>query len=56
MKTTYYIKINQILLGGAPACICHLFRPPVRPSVCPFVAHHISGTVHHLLIVFGTRV
>ena len=27
----------------------------VRPSVCLSVAHHISGTIHHLIIIFGTH-
>ena len=27
----------------------------IRPSVCLSVAHHISGTVHHLFIMFGTH-
>ena len=30
-------------------------RPSIRPSVRPSVAQHISGTVHHLIIIFGTR-
>ena len=37
-------------LGGAPTSMCHFFRP----SICPSVAQHISGTVHHLIIIFGT--
>ena len=40
-------------LGGAPTSIYHFFR---LPSVCPSVAHHISGTVHHVIIIFGTYV
>ena len=36
-----------IFLGGAPTSIC-LF------SICSFITHHISGTIHHLIIVFGT--
>ena len=28
--------------------------PSVHPSVCPSVVQHISGTVHHLVIIFGT--
>ena len=31
-----------LFLGGAPTSICYFFRPSV--------AHHISGTVHHLII------
>ena len=38
-------------LGAAPTSICHFFLPSIRPSV----AHHISGTVHHLIIIFGTH-
>ena len=30
--------------------------PSVHPSVCPSVVHHISGTVHHVIIIFGTHV
>ena len=39
-------------LGGAPTSIYHFFRPSIRPSV----AHHISGTILHLIIIFGTLV
>ena len=28
----------------------------VRPSAHLSIAHHISGTVHHLIIIFGTHV
>ena len=28
--------------------------PFVQSSVCPSLAHHISGTVHHRIIFFGT--
>ena len=42
-------------LGAAPTSICHFPRPSVRPSVHPSVAHHISGTIHHLIIIFGTH-
>ena len=33
-------------------------HPPlyVTFSVRPFVADHISGTIHHLIIIFGTHV
>ena len=30
--------------------------PSVLLSVLPSVAHHISGTVHHVILIFGTRV
>ena len=32
--------------GGAPSSVYHFFRLSVGPSV----AHHISGTEHHLII------
>ena len=45
----------MIFLGGAPTSICHFFCLSVHPSVHPSVAHHISGTVDHLTIIFGTH-
>ena len=36
---------------GHPA-VCHFFCQLVHLSV----AHHISGTIHHLIIIFGTHV
>ena len=49
---------NYVSLGGAPTSIYHFFRPSVRLSIRPSVhlsaMHHISGTVHHLIIIFGT--
>ena len=44
--------------------VCPFVNPPIRPSVCPSgclsvclsVAHHISGTVHDVIIIFGTHV
>ena len=30
--------------------------PSIHPSIHPSVAYHISGTVHHLIIIFGTHV
>ena len=39
-------------LSGTPTSICHFFCP----SVCQSIAHHISGTIHHLIISFGTRI
>ena len=47
-----YQLISGVFLGGAPISTCNFFRP----SVCPSVAQHISGTVHHLTIIFGTHV
>ena len=43
-------------LGGAPTSICHFFCWPIHLSVCPPIDDHISGTVHHVIIIFGTRV
>ena len=37
------------LLGEALTSMCHFSRLFVRPSI----AHHFSGTVHHLIIIFG---
>ena len=33
-------------------------HPPlyITFSICPSVAHHISGTLYHLIMIFGTRV
>ena len=53
---------KSVFLGGAPSSMCQF--PSVRPSVClsvrpsvrPSVTHHISRTVHHLMIVFITHV
>ena len=42
----------KVFLGQAPTSICYFFCLPIRPSV----AHHISGTIHHLIIIFGTSV
>ena len=43
-----------MFLGGAPTSVCHFFR--FSMSVCPSVAHHISRTIHYLIIIFGTHV
>ena len=49
-----------LFLGGAPAAICHFFCLSVclsvHLSVCPSVLHHISRTVHYLILIFGTDV
>ena len=55
------------LLGGAPTSICHFFHPSICSSIClsinptahPFLCpsicpHHISGTIHYVIIVFCT--
>ena len=51
-------KMQGLFLGGAPTYICHFFHPSICPSICPAgcrsVVHHISGTVHHLIVIFGT--
>ena len=39
-------------LGRPPTSMCHFFCPSIHPSV----AHHFSGTVHHLIIIYGTHV
>ena len=50
----------MLFLDEAPTSICHFFHPSVRqtvrPSVHPSVAYYISGTVHHLIIIFSTHV
>ena len=39
----------HLFLGWAPMSMCHFFHP----SICPSIAHHISGTIHHEIIIFG---
>ena len=51
-KWSYLYFVMLLFLGEAPTSICHFFHLSVRP----FVAHHIPGTVHHVVIIFGTRV
>ena len=41
-------------LGGVPTSYMSLFLP-VCLSVCLSVVHHVSGTVHHVIIVLGTH-
>ena len=36
-----------MFLGGAPTSVTF--------SVRPSVAHHISGTIHHVIIIFGAH-
>ena len=57
-KCLKYMKIFETLtltlhgfLGGGPTSMCHFFWSSIYPSV----AHHISGTAHHLIILFGTH-
>ena len=45
-------KILFTFLGGAPISICHFFHPSIRLSV----AHQISGTIYHLIVIFGTYI
>ena len=47
------LVLNILLfLGGTPTSICHFFHP----SICPSITHHISETINHVTISFGTRV
>ena len=47
------LVLNILLfLGGTPTSICHVFHP----SICPSVTHHISETINHVTISFGTHV
>ena len=39
-------------LGEAPTSMCHFFYLSVSLSV----THHISGTINHLIIIFGASV
>ena len=48
--------MNRYYQVGHPPLYVTFFRPPVRLSVRPSVAHHISGTVYHLIIIFSTHV
>ena len=50
-KKNFFLLAFLVFLGGAPTSICHFFCLSVHLSV----THHISGTVHHLVIIFGTR-
>ena len=49
----------DIFLGGAPTSTCHFFfacssfRQSVHPS---HLRNHISGTVHHMIIILGAHV
>ena len=57
IKIKYHNLIfeQHFFLSGAPTSMCH-FHPSVRLSARPFVTHHISGIVHHVIIIFGTHV
>ena len=43
------MNLYAIFLGGAPTSICQFLS--VCTSVCPFVCL----SVHHLILIFGTR-
>ena len=55
---------SQNFLDGARISISYFFCPAVHLyvclsvclSVCQSVAHHISGKIHHVIIIFGTHV
>ena len=57
--------VPKMLLGGAPTSICHFFgwdTPlymllflSVGLSICLSLVHHISGTIHHVITIFGTH-
>ena len=49
----YSTEVSRFL-GGAPTSICHFFCSSVSPFILPSMVHHISGTVHHLNLIFGT--
>ena len=51
LKKSYAFKISLFLVGYRP-----YFTFSICPSVPPSVVHHISGTVHYLIIIFGTNV
>ena len=47
----YSLKTSpKPFLGGTPIFVCHFFPPSIRL----FVVHHIPGTVHCVIIIFGT--
>ena len=47
---------DRFLVGGVPTSIYHFSCLSDCPSVCPSITHHVSGTVHHLIVIFGTHV
>ena len=48
-RTSFISQMRKWFFGGAPTSVCNFFCP----SVCPSVVYHISGTMHHLIIIFG---
>ena len=62
-KTQHFSSVGHPLLyfTFSVHLYVHLFiHLSICPSVCPpvhlSVAYHISGTVHHMIIIFGTPV
>ena len=57
--------VPKMLLGGAPTSICHFFWwgthlymllfLSVGLYICLSLVYHISGTIHHVVIIFGTH-
>ena len=45
-----------IFLGEAPTSIYHFFHPSIHLFIGLTLAHRISGTVHHLIIILFTQV
>ena len=43
-------------MGYPPLYVTFLVWPYICPSVRLPVVHHISGTVHHLILIFGAHV
>ena len=52
-KNTHWLGLFLDILGGAPNSVSVFLS--IRPSVCLSVTHNISGTVHHLIIIFVTH-
>ena len=52
---TSHIWPVVFFLGGAPLNVISSVNQSVYLSVRPSVAHHISGTIRHLIIIFGTQ-
>ena len=53
------LKLGYFFSGNLAILVCYfqVGHPPlcVTFSVHPSVAHHFSGTVHHIIIIFGTQ-
>ena len=48
----FLLNFFMNFLDQAPTSMCRFFNPSVHLSV----VHHFLGTVHHLIIIFGTHV